>query len=908
MTPLLAQFVTEAHDLLELADASLLALERTPADTAAVNGLFRAVHTLKGSAGLFDMPAFIRLVHAGEDLLAAVRAGRVALTPDVVDRLLESLDVVRSWLDVLAGTDALPAEAHELSCRLAEGLRAHIPGPAATGGATGGTAGGTAGGDGGTMSHPAGAMSVTAQTAAWLDKVSEAALRTAFAAALAAGRPLIAIHYVPDPQCFFSGEDPLHLLRQVPDLVAMDVDTQEAWPPLGELDPYVCAVRFGLLSLGARDEVEHVFRYVAEQARIDSLAPEALIRLGGEAGTTPVHADFLDSAASLVAARDNAGLARAARALLDLSNPALRAASVLRWLLAVLEAPRPRPELVGGLLQALEDGQPPRWIAAGAETVAATVPAGRLDTSRVLMDEQRRLLVLPADAADLQGRIASVGRTLANVLTATGDAHGDVAKIEAATAAARAAGSVAPLLDCLDRVSGGAVAACAVAEAPRAFSSANGAANGGGNGGANGGGNGAANGAGNGGGDTAGHGPARTLRVDQAKIDLLMNLIGEMVVAKNGLPFLARRAEQLHGSRDMARDIKDQYAVFDRLAQEMQGAIMQVRMLPVAQMFQRFPRLVRDLARKLGKHIDLVISGEDTEADKNAIESLGDPLLHIVRNSLDHGIETPDERRAAGKPETATIRLKACQDGDTVVIEVSDDGRGIDPDRIKAKALEKGVIDDATADGLSDADAVQLVFRPGFSTAEAITDLSGRGVGMDVVRTAVEKEGGRVVLTSRLGSGTVVSLHLPLSMAVTRVMMVEVAGIALGIPMDIIAETVRIPRARMRVIKRREAMVLRDAIVPVVRMARLLGLPETAGDGGGGGGGGGDGNGGDDQAVLVVRIAEQPIGLVIDHFKEGMDIILKPMDGILAGVPGYSGTAILGDGRVLLVLNLKELL
>jgi len=853
MTSLLDQFIAEGYDLLEVADAGLLRLERAPKDEDAINGLFRAVHTLKGSAGLFDLPAFIRLVHAGEDLLVAVRAGRLALTPGVADPLLETLDVVRSWLDVLADTEALPADANDISRELAERLRAHIPGLAESSAGVRATAT--------TTSEP------PPEIWEWVDRLPESARRAALTAALTVGRPLLAVRYVPDSQCFFSGEDPLFLVRQIPEPAALGVDTERVWPSGEDLDPHACVVRFGLLSLASRAEVEHAFRYVAEQVRIDTLTPESLIRPSGEDGIVPVHGDFLDGARVSVAARDDAGLARAARALIDLSNPALRASSVLRWLSAVLEAPRPDPVLIDGLLRAMEDGRPPRWDVDRNEPVIASADPGEI--SRVLLADQRRLLSSPMEAIELQGRIASAGLTLSNALAAAGDDEGR-RHIETLTAAARAAGSPEPLLAFLDRRLGN------VSVIPEASKPDD-------------------EGAGNGNGDVVGHGPIRALRVDQAKIDLLMNLIGELVVAKNGLPFLARRAERIHGSREMARDIKDQYAVFDRLAQEMRGAIMQVRMLPVAQMFQRFPRLVRDLARKLDKNIDLVVSGEETEADKNIIESLGDPLLHIVRNAVDHGIETADERRAAGKPEIATIRLNALQDADTVVIEISDDGRGIDPERVKAKAVEKGVIDERTADALSDDDAVQLVFRPGFSTVDTITDLSGRGVGMDVVRTAVEKEGGRVSLSSRLGFGTTVGLRLPLSMAVSRVMVVEVAGTAFGIPMDIVVETVRVPRARIRAIKRNETLVLRDTIVPLVRLARSLGLPETAHDR-------------DDEAVLVARIADRPVGLVIDQFKEGIEIILKPMEGILAGIPGLGGTAILGDGRVLPVLNLKELL
>ncbi len=389
---------------------------------------------------------------------------------------------------------------------------------------------------------------------------------------------------------------------------------------------------------------------------------------------------------------------------------------------------------------------------------------------------------------------------------------------------------------------------------------------------------------------------AHVLKVDQAKVDALMNLIAELVVSKNSLPFLARRAEDVYGSRDMGREIKDQYAVIDRLAQEMQRAIMDVRMLPVSEVFERFPRLVRDLSRKLNKHIELNVVGEDTAADKTIIESLGDPLIHLVRNAIDHGVESPEQRVAAGKPEAATIQLKAFQEGDQVIIEVSDDGKGIDPTAIRLKAFEKGMITEERADTLSDQEAINLIFLPGFSTIEEVSDLSGRGVGMDVVRTAVEKINGQVTVSSRKGEGSMVRLSLPLSMAVARVMMVEVGDTLFGVPMDGVAETVRVPRSSIRRIKRAEAFVLRDAIVPLVHMHTLLDLPHVPR------------RRWRRRRSWWLGSAATSVGLVVDRLREGIDVILKPLEGVLAGMRVYSGSALLGDGRVLLVLNLKELL
>jgi two-component system chemotaxis sensor kinase CheA len=397
--------------------------------------------------------------------------------------------------------------------------------------------------------------------------------------------------------------------------------------------------------------------------------------------------------------------------------------------------------------------------------------------------------------------------------------------------------------------------------------------------------------------EASGDRPQRVLKVGQEKIDRLMDLIGEMVVAKNSLPYLANRAEAVFGQRELAREIKAQYAVINRIAEDMQHAIMQVRMLPVGTVFQRFGRLVRDISKKLGKDVQLVIEGEETEADKNVIEALADPLIHLVRNSLDHGMCMPDVRVKAGKPMQGTIKIIARQEGDRVLIEISDDGPGVDPVRVRDKAVERGLISADRATTLSDDDAVQLVFLPGFSTAAAITDLSGRGVGMDVVRNAVERLNGSVELSSRFGEGTTVRLSLPLSMAVSNVMVVESAGRRFGVPMDMINETVRVHADDIHHFKQSRTTVLRGRVVPLRAMNDLLAIdapPILNSDG--------------EFAVLVVRWASGPVGLLVDQFHGASDIILKPLEGVLAGLTGFAGTALMGDGSVLMVLNPKELI
>ena len=382
-----------------------------------------------------------------------------------------------------------------------------------------------------------------------------------------------------------------------------------------------------------------------------------------------------------------------------------------------------------------------------------------------------------------------------------------------------------------------------------------------------------------------------TVKVDQNKIDLVMNLVGELVVAKNGLPYLARRT----GDAATARELREQYSVLHRIADALQTAVMQMRMMPMGVALQRFPRLVRDLAKQLGKQVEIVLEGEETEADKTVIEKLGEPLTHLVRNSLDHGLELPEERERAGKPPTGRLVLSARHDGDRIVLDVSDDGRGIDPVRIKKKAIERGLVDEAAVARMTDDQIVDLVFAPGFSTAETVSNVSGRGVGMDAVRRDVEALGGRVEIVNRPGKGTTMRLSLPVSMAVSRVLIVRVGDERYGVPMDAVVGVVRVPVRELTTIKNERVFLWRGRIVPVLDLASMLGTehhPVSSGE----------------ISLVITQAGGEVVALSVDAFDADVDVVLKPMEGLLASCRGLAGTAILGDGRALLVLDPKELL
>jgi len=890
MNPLLAQFLSEARDFLQGIGEKLMLLEDAPADKDLINELFRLVHTLKGNTGLFEFPEMTRVLHAGEDLMDAIRDGRVVYSRELADRLLDAMDFVGLLCDEITATGALGSSQTGDSARLADGLRLLIPAPSETSALLG------------SATLPVALPAVAEADHRWtVGAIPESARMEGYRQG--GGETVFLLTYTPGEGCFYQGDDPFFQARQTPDLLWGGIFTREPWVSLKELDAYRCILDFRVLTTATRLELVEHYRYVLDQVEMIEVSPLALVLPQGDPNGGPVYEDFVTDALAYLEAGRLPEFEKATRALMELSNPDLWLSSALRWLLLVLEHQPGNLVVLRAIVKSLQTLSPPDWAGAAIPEDKPAPPPPAPGPSHLysrqeecvheIITVQRAILKLADGAPWQKGRIHAAAATLSACLRAIDELDAPE-ELDSALALSLAANSGAELISWLDGLHSVAAMPSVVRQLTEELPLPEDA-----------------------GGDVlvAGSVPTaegeikfnrraedaiggpKSLKVDQVKIDRLMNLIGEMVVSKNALPYLAGRAETVFGVRELSREIRTQYTVINRIAEEMQDAIMQVCMMPVSFVFQRFPRLVRDTSRKLGKEVNLVFVGEDTEADKNIIEALGDPLVHIVRNSLDHGIETPEVRSAAGKPVAGTLTIRASQESDRVMIEIQDDGKGIDPLAIKRKAYDMGLIDEPTLDRISDQDAVNLVFLPGLSTNEVVSDLSGRGVGMDVVRSTVEKVNGSISLASELGKGTRICLSLPLSMAVTKVMIIESDGQFFGVPMDSVVETVRVPRARIRTIKRSEATVLRGRIVALKSINTLLGIAASP-----------KANADDESAVLVVRAGEESVGLLVDQFHETADVILKPMIGVLAGLSAFSGSALMGDGSVLMVLNLKGVL
>ena len=756
MNEFIEQFLIEARELVAQGTADLLAAEERPRDGAAIDGAFRAFHTLKGSAGIIDFAAMARALHAAEDALSQARSGAVPLTGERIGRCLTCLDQVVRWLDAIEATgepptDAEPA-AEAMIALFAEGGAAAPPAagpvPARAGGAA------------------------PAAFESWLERC----LATA-----PARQARCALSYTPAEDAFFRGEDPLATVEALPGLLALDLVLIGASPAPEEIDPFQCRLTLFIASSEPRSRLAPAFAGLSGAVEWRDLAPLA----------------------------------------------------------------------------------PP----------AAAPGEAAPDAATLLIEAQIALLRGPRDEG-FEGRRASALRAAVQVLRASGRAR-------EADALERLAESGAPperLADALaDLLAGGPAASAAAAPTPPPE-------------------------------PVIADIGARSLRVDVERVDALVRLTGEFTVLKTQAAHHARLAAAPAGSGEAAKELaakelasrlKSHHEALERLVGELQHAVLGLRVLPLRHVFQRLPRLVRDMSEALGKPIRLVIEGEETQADKAIVEALFEPLLHILRNAADHGIEPAAARAAAGKPETGIVVVRARRVEDRLAIDIEDDGAGIDTARLRARAAARGLAAPDALAALSEAEALDLIFAPGFSTRDEVTGYSGRGVGMDAVRVALARLGGRVSVHSRPGAGTRLALSLPVSILKSDVLSVEAGGQVLGLPLEAVVETVRLPRSAISRIGAARAFVWRARTVPLIDLSQSMGLvpaptpsPAPAGEG--------------EALVVITRLDGQYGGLEVERLGARMEVMLRPLEGLLAGLPCL-GTTLLGDGRVLIVLDLEAL-
>ncbi|GAA7102895.1 chemotaxis histidine kinase/response regulator CheAY2 [Helicobacter pylori] len=390
-------------------------------------------------------------------------------------------------------------------------------------------------------------------------------------------------------------------------------------------------------------------------------------------------------------------------------------------------------------------------------------------------------------------------------------------------------------------------------------------------------------------------GVEQTVRVDVRRLDHLMNLIGELVLGKNRLIRIYSDVEERYDGEKFLEELNQVVSSISAVTTDLQLAVMKTRMQPVGKVFNKFPRMVRDLSRELGKSIELIIEGEETELDKSIVEEIGDPLIHIIRNSCDHGIEPLEERRRLNKPETGKVQLSAYNEGNHIVIKISDDGKGLDPVMLKEKAIEKGAISERDAEGMSDREAFNLIFKPGFSTAKVVSNVSGRGVGMDVVKTNIEKLNGIIEIDSEVGVGTTQKLKIPLTLAIIQALLVGVQEEYYAIPLSSVLETVRISQDEIYTVDGKSVLRLRDEVLSLVRLSDIFKVDAIL-------------ESNSDVYVVIIGLADQKIGVIVDYLIGQEEVVIKSLGYYLKNTRGIAGATVRGDGKITLIVDVGAMM
>lgn len=843
MSELLDVFIGESRENLESASQELIEIQASGPSSDKVDKIFRDLHTIKGSSDLFDIKPLTRLAHAAEDLLDSVRAKDIEYSDDIGNLLLEALDQISTWFDELeSGTQNL-AEWQPISADLGAQLRAFIDPSQA----------GAQGDD--KPSNESVESSDSTSIANAVSDVLDAFDDDADIALLAksGSQDLYVIEYSPDEGCFFRGEDPVNVTLALPGLHAFEINAPKM---ADDADVYQCVLKITAMGEASADAIVSHMAYYEGQYTLHTLTQKALKHRCKEkiiGCVSQLHDEALNDALNEARESGNCQMLQSTAGLLLTSQTH---EMPLKAVLSFLSS----HDDMSFLNDADADVHVTEEDAACEASSNASVSGnqGLLPHERELLEQQLALLNSENYNAELM--FPSISMVVGNVLKQT--FSNDAALVSAINTALEEKQDDEPVADNIASEDSKAEAPAAEEEPTQPAKAERQA--------------------------------VKMLKVDQSKIDYLMDIVGELTVAKNSLPYLAKQAEEEGGSKKLSKQIKAHFSIVNRLTESLQSAVLQIRMVPVSHVFQRYPRLVRDLSRKLDKKIELCMQGEDTEFDKNLIESLSEPLIHLLRNSIDHGIESPEDRIEAGKPETGRIDLIATPLDDSVIIEIRDDGKGIDPNKIKLLAFQKGIITEAQLESIDDNEALQLIFAAGFSTSEQVSDLSGRGVGMDAVRTMVSQAGGTIEMQSEVGVGSTFKLLLPQTMSVNRVMMFEVNDQMFGVSMDTVVETVKVPTQDIQRIRNESVLVIRDKLVPLCSLRDALGFEQNDEK--------------DEHSILVVSTPQGEFGLIIDKFHEGIDVIQKPLEGVLAGYSHFSGTALLGDGRVLLIINVQEVL
>lgn len=879
-----ADFVIEAKEHLETIEPTLLELEKAPDNLSLLDEIFRPMHSLKGASGFLGLNRMNRLAHKGESVLDELRKGKMRVTSEIMDLILKTTDMLKEMIDSLESQgnegegdiDVLLGHLDDLLNDTPTASTTSAPIPPAQGDIN---------------TYRISIKNCTPLPSYTLTIVNESHLSDFLEEGqeiiAALNQALLCAEKDPDDADLIND-----LFRYFHNLKGNSGIT--GYAELNELtheaETFLNGVRKGEyrlsrgsvdLLLSVVDGLEELFRRIhvhSGEVTPVSITPlvEALRKVqscgGGEecfqespgaAPVTSAAASVTTSTASvLVAAVDQEDVKIFEQTVTQqLENMSLALASLAK--------DSTQSEYIDGLYRSLSSLQN---SAAYMEIEDLRIYAER--TGGLVRQARDTGIDFSLMLSMLEQEVSILGEMVVKALTILRTAP-EVPPIPVAEAPPRV---ITPREEIASQVELSCVAAGQDDEATHAEATAvktsctdDGQKN-----------------------KDKGKKSASTIRVDHAKLDHLMNLIGELIINRNRFAMLAKALEAGEDAHSIAQHLTETTYSMNRISDDLQDTIMHVRMVPVQTVFSKFPRLIRDLSRKSEKKVDLITEGEETELDKSVVEVIGDPLVHLLRNSVDHGLEHADVRVAAGKPETGRVWLRAFHKGNSVLIEVEDDGKGIDPDVMRRKAIEKNIITEDDARNMDDQAARELIFAPGFSTAAEVTDISGRGVGMDVVRNNIKELKGSVQVHSEVGKGSKFTLTLPLTLAIIDALMVQVAGNTYAIPLDAVSETTKISAAKITEINRRKATTLRGDVLGLVDLGELLDLPPNK-------------ENRELLPIVIVNINDRRLGLVVDQLLQRQDVVIKSMGEYLGDIHGISGATIMGDGSVILILDPHEI-
>lgn len=773
-------FLTESGELLEQLDQDLVLLEQTPRDPDLLNRVFRALHTIKGSASFLALTNLVKIAHAAESALNAARSGSVVLNKSAMDLILAAVDVLKRQFDNLRAGQDLVAPDDRLVVELTGIGEGRLPAGNAQ------------------ASAPAPSIEIAAETPIVTSATAPADGVERMPLQLDESKASLIEYLVTDVR------ESLAAAQAALDQLNNPGDRPAACAKLAEFGEAM---------------VKNAQFFDFEQ--MNKLA-DAIVKISGEP-------DMNDQMLQQIMPRT-----KAVFELLREQTDGLAAATLVK---------RPIDGLCESIIKVLSDGMP---------DAARVLPAGASVTDALAIDGVQTA-GLTGPAADA----APIARPASTENTATGTAP---------------AVMIEPRNETPSTPTTPTATAGTPETQPAKSESGESRASGGAAGG------------------------EQTIRVEVGRLESLLNLVGELVLQKNRLSAIARNASaQGIGTHEFHETFSTATGNLDRVTSDIQVAVMRTRMQPLDKLFGKYPRLIRDLARKTGKEMRLVIEGGDTEVDKSVIEELGDPLVHILRNSADHGLETPDQRKASGKPETGTITLSASHQGSFVQIVISDDGRGLSRRKIGAKAVERGLITEQALAQMSDKDVYRMIFAAGFSTAEKVTDLSGRGVGMDVVRTNIEKIKGAIELDTIEGQRTSITIKIPLTVAILTAMMVRIGSETYAVPLSSIVEIVKPDPSsgQLSSIQGVPVMRLRDAVLPLLDGCEIFQLPSE--------------KRAETPFAVIIALGDKRIGLLVTRLIGQQEVVIKPLDEMVDRAGPVSGATVRDDGGVSLIVDVARM-